>query len=303
MKKYLAASLLSVATLTQAQAAPSNLDTLDKELEIMSGVIDTALKQNNDRKGMRYRSVDTTYLSRQGVVFTVYTRNRGGFNISLGDIFSNVPEAPMPPVAVISGDGDFEFSVGQDWEVFADEVTEQVNEAFRESNQQLRELRHQERELAWERREMERRKRDLEFELRQADNDREKEIRQELEEVKKDMSAFTAKEKDLEKFANELEKEQREKLNERKEAQMQAYKAFLAGFESSVGDTLCRFGAGLRGLPDKENITFVLKDFSASESQKRKDRIYVFAKANVISCVQEKTDVSKLLSSADVYEF
>ena len=300
MKKRMLLSMLSLAAVVNA--APANLDKLDNELEIMSGVIDTALKQNNTRKGMGYRSVDTTYLSRQGVVFTVHTRGSSGLSLHLGEIFSAIPEAPVPPVTIVTG-GDYEFEVGHEWEAFAENVEARVAHAFRESGDQLRELRSRERELAWEKRELERRMRDLEFEKRQADGEREKDIDREINDVKEEMKGFAKKEKELEEYTSEIEKEQRQKLNERKEAQEQAYKQFLAGFENSIGDTLCRFGAGLRGLPDRENITFVLKDFSKSDNRKHKDRVYVFSKSDVVSCVQEKTDASELLSAADVYEF
>ena len=55
MKKRMLLSMLSLAAVVNA--APANLDKLDNELEIMSGVIDTALKQNNTRKGMKRQCI------------------------------------------------------------------------------------------------------------------------------------------------------------------------------------------------------------------------------------------------------
>lgn len=305
MKSILVAGLLT--TSMTAIAASPNMVELNKELEIMSGVIDTALKQDASRDGIRYRSVETTYLAKQGVVFDINVRSRGaGWSAQLSQMLPTMPVAPVAPrapVVISSSDSDFEFEVSEDWEEFAEETMERLSDVFRESSSQIRELRSQERELASEKRELERRKRDLEFELRMAGNGREKEIKEELKELDKEMNQYVSREKELENHAAELEKEQNERVAKQKEAQEQAYKQFLANFEGNIGDTLCRFGAGLRSLPDDENISFVLKDFSRDTRGKDTDRIYVFSKRKVKDCLQEKINPSQLISSADIYEF
>jgi hypothetical protein len=70
-----------------------------------------------------------------------------------------------------------------------------------------------------------------------------------------------------------------------------------------MSETLCRFGSGLRGLPENEHISMVLKDFEMDESRERKDRIYVFTRADIVRCVQEKIDANKLLTNANIYQF
>ncbi len=302
MKSILVAGLLTSSM--SAMAASPNMAELNKELEIMSGVIDTALKQDATQNGIRYRSVETTYLAKQGVVFDVNVRSRGaGWSAQLSQILPTMPVAPRAPVVISNNDSDFEFEVSEEWEEFAEDTMERLSDVFRESSSQIRELRSQERELASEKRELERRKRDLEFELRMAGNGREKEIKEELKELDKEMNQYASREKELESHAAELEKEQNERVAKQKEAQEQAYKQFLANFEGNIGDTLCRFGAGLRSLPDDENISFVLKDFSHDSRGKDTDRIYVFSKRKVKDCLQEKINPSQLISSADIYEF
>ncbi len=294
----------SLGLASSAMAATKNYSELNKELQIMTGVLDTALKQSREDKGIRYRSLDATYLAGQGVVYTVSTRSRGaGLLSGLQEIFVSIPDAPEPPNVIISGDDGIEFDIEHDWEEFAEETVHHFEEAFREQREEMRELRSQERELAWEQRELEREQRNLEFELRQADGEREKEMRQELQEVEQKLGRFEQRKQELVKHAQELEREQQEKLNKRKEAQKQAYKQFLANFESNIGDALCRFGGGLRGLPENENVSFVLKDFMRKDTSQSEDRVYVFSQADIKRCVKEKTNASELLSSASVYEF
>ncbi len=294
----------SVGFASSAMAATKSYPELNKEIQIMTGVLDTALKQSRDDNGIRYRSLDATYLAKQGVVFNVYTRSRGaGLLSDLQEIFVSIPDAPKPPNVIIAGEDGIEIDIDHDWEAFAEETVHHFEETFREKREEMRDLRSQERELAWEQRELEREQRDLKFELRQADGEREQEMRQELQEVEQKLARFEQRKQELAKHAQEIEREQQEKLNKRKEAQKQAYKQFLADFESNIGDALCSFGGGLRSLPDNENVSFVLKDFTRKDSRQSMDRVYVFSQADIKSCVREKINASELLSSAAVYEF
>ncbi|MCW8109492.1 hypothetical protein OPS25_13360 [Alteromonas ponticola] len=287
-----------------SQAASKNYVELNKEIEIMTGVLDTALKQSSGERSIRYRSLDATYLAEQGVVYTVSTRSTGiGLLSGLRDIFISVPDAPAPPDVFISGEDGIEIDFDHDWESFAEETVHHFEEAFREQREEMRELRSKERELAWEQRELEREHRDLKFELRQADREREQELKEELQGVEQKMKQFEQRKQELTKQAQEIEQEQKQKLNKRKEAQQKAYKQFLANFESNIGDALCRFGNGLRGLPESENVSFVLKDFSRNDNNQLLDRVYVFSQDKIKSCVREKINSSQLLSSASVYDF
>lgn len=307
MKSLLLCVLLSTPLVSAAAVNTKQMSALNDELEIMSGVIDTALKQNNDREGWRYRQLQTTYLANQGVVFTISVSQGGArFFAFDGGGLRIPPIPPLPAVAPIVVDGghsDIHIELDREWQEFAEEAGRQVSEMFRESNSQLRDLRDRERELAWEQRELERRSRDLNFELRQADGERRDDIKQELKEIEKQLNSYSDREKELTDYANEIEKEQKKRLEKQKQAREEAYKTFLANFESSIGNTLCRFGSGLRGLDDNENVSFVINDFVVGEDGKPKDKVYVFAKQAIKDCVQEKIDVSSLLSSATSYTF
>lgn len=315
MKALAIASLIG-ATLASSAVA-QNLTELDKQLNIMSGVIDTALKQDTRKDGVRYRSIEATYLAKQGVIFTINTGGRGMmFDFDFGDLMSVLPSAPEAPEAPethtvtvvtdgmhVETHGDYEFIYEQDWGEAADRVVRQVERIVRKTDEKLREFRSDRREIEWEIRELERRNRDLEFELRSADAERKRQIESEMKEIKSTMDSLQTREKELQDYAKELAEEKKAELEKQREMQQQAYKTFLANFESSVGDTLCSFGAGLRELPDDEHISFILKNFGKGDDGKAQDRVYIFSKKSVKSCVTERIKPSELLSKAEVYAF
>merc|ERR1712000_64396 len=179
-------TLIGSATLSSAAQA-QDLPELDRQLTIMSGVIETALKQDTRKDKVRFRSIESTYLAKQGVVFTIRTGGIGRvFDFNFGEFLSNIPGAPAAPPAPavtvtadgvhVETDGDYEVIFeSADWEDTAHQVIRRVEHIMRETDDRLREYRSDHREVEWEMRELERRSRDLEFELRTADKERQKE--------------------------------------------------------------------------------------------------------------------------------
>ena len=308
MKKTLLAIVFASFGLGQAQAKTDHGE-LHKELEIMTGILQTALKQTGDRRGLRFRSIDATYLANQGVLFEVRTSNGGWhFNFDLSEVLADIPVAPTPPIppVQISGDGgqwSIEIDDGE-WESIAEDAMEQVREGMRDLRDQLRSLREREREYAWEQREYERRKRDLEFEKRNADGERRKELDQRTKELEQELKTLEAKKAEVNEYAQKLEQEQKQKTEQRNAAKMKEYRSFLANFEANVGDVLCKYGAGIKALPAKENVTFLLPQLgSGGASKAKQDKIYVFKHDDIQACVRDKIDTNKLLERADTYLF
>lgn len=301
------ASLLSAATINQAVSA--DLERLDNELEIMSGIIHTALKQESDPKGVRYRSIDASYLAKQGVVFEINTSGNGfifsgGLTESFVEFF---PEGINTPIFAINtnGEDDFSFEVNTDvdWdEVTADAMME-IQDGMHELSEHLREVKNESRELAWESREYERELRDLRFRQRAVDRSEKAQLDAETKALEKAIAKVKEKEAELKERAEKIATEKKKQVTKQKEAREKAYKSFLASFESRVGSALCSFGGGLRALPSDEHITFVLQNFSLESGKKNKDRVYVFSNEQVKRCVQDKIKADELLSKADVYEF
>ena len=297
------AGMIALTVSVNASGA-TNYDELSKELEIMNSVLATTLKQTDKDDAIRFRGIETSYLASQGVVFDVTTsRGAMGFRFDLGQFFPEAVVAPQAPI-VIGGDGrSIQIEVDNDFEHLIEDSVRQVERVFSESSEQLREIRRDARELSWELRENERRSRDLNFELRNAEDERKERLEERLNELQQVMTELKERQSELNLYANNIEAEQKAQQEKRKQAYEEANKSFLAGFEERIADTLCRFGAGLRALPDDEHISFVLKGFHASEKSGKQDRIYVFTEKDIKSCVQERIDSTELLAKATVYQF
>lgn len=294
--------------------AKTNVKELAQELEIMTNILSTSLKQNNSKQGIRFSRLDVTYLASQGVVFNVNTSN-GGLRFNFGNFLPEgfvmpgleplkplEPLEPLTPGQIVIKNGDINI------ELDSDEMRDLVRNAKREARkamEQLRELREDEREISWERREYERRRRDIEFEKRHADEKNRKRLNEMLRELDKEMLQLEQKQQEISKFAAELEQEQKQQQQKRAEAHKTQYKRFLAGFEQNIADVMCKYGAGLKALDSKEHVSFVLKNFGSAElgSHSKQDRIYVFKQQDIRACVTEKIDSNKLLTRAQTYLF
>ncbi|MBT0585136.1 hypothetical protein [Alteromonas oceanisediminis] len=299
----LMAGIAALCTTLSAFSA-TDYQALSKELEVMNSVLTTTLKQTSRDEAIRFRSVQTRYLAKQGVIFTVNTsRGSWGLDLDLRRFIPRAPEAPMPPIIVGGDDQHFSIEIHDEWQQAFEDTVEEVERAFRRSNEQLRDVRSEAREVTWEMRELERRKRDLNFELNTASDERRTDIQNEIDELEEELAELHKRNQKIADYANTIETEQQQQIEKQKQAQQQANKAFLAAFEDGIADTLCRFGAGLRALPDDEHITFVLHGFHMNQEQKSQDRIYVFTEPKVKQCVQEKLTPSELLASATVYDF
>jgi hypothetical protein len=314
MKKILTAiSVALIATLPVA--AKTDLGALDKELEIMSSILHTALKQDKSEGNIRYRSLSAQYLARQGVVFNVNSSSRGGHR-SFDFEFDFSPNLTAPPEPPEHDDFIDVHEIERRVEEAMEEINETewgaaVGEALRGSmhalditRDRLRELRSEERELSYEQRELERERRELEFESRNTEGDREKKTldvrRKKLE---KEAKRIKDKRAVISERAEKIEKEKKAKTEARIAEYRKSTKAFLANFEGEIADSLCRYGAGLRALPETENVTFVLPKFGDGTPGEKKDRIYVFNYKDVRACVGEKIDANELLEKAETYLF
>lgn len=304
MKKALIALAAGAFTIGSAHSA-TNMTELSKDLAIMSSILQTALQQGNDDKGIRFRNLDVSYLADQGVVFEVSTTKGGwNFNFDFGDIVNALPIAPRAPVAPAGNGNHWVIDIEQeDFEQEVEQAMEHAQDAMREAREQLRDLRNRERELSWEQREYERRRRDIEFEKSHADENDRKELEQEIKELNKEQEKLNTKRQEIDKYASEIEKEQQKQAQATKEAREKQYRAFLARFEENVADVLCKYGAGVKSMPDDEHVSFVLNGFGEEKGRDRQDKIYVFKNKDIKSCVAEKIDTNKLLSNAQTYLF
>lgn len=283
--------------------AVTDYKALSKELEIMDSVMTTALKQVSSRETIAVRELQTKYLAGQGVVYNVST-STSSRQFHFGEnIFVSAPPAPPFPSRSGSSSHIFEDVDHAEIEEAIEFALEEVEQAFGRDSQQLRETRSSARSLEWRLRDSQRRAQDLAFEMQSADKARKAEIKSQVEQLTNQNKSLTEQKRKLQERADKIEKEQKQKRDDYKAASVKANQAFLAAFEESVSDNLCRFGAGLRALPKNEHITFVLNNFNSNVSRKNTDRIYVFTVSDVTKCVQDKMSVKDLLAKATVYDF
>jgi len=322
-KSLILASALSC--LFGTASAEQEMQKLNKDALIMENILATSMKQNNRRKGIRFRSIETGYLAGQGILFEVRTSSSGGmrfefnfdemmddFTVFAENFSQSIPPVPpRPPLPeaseaeAFSESHSFSFSFDDD-EDYEDEMEDRAKEARREARERRREVREKQRELKWEAREYERAVRDIEFQLRHADEESRKELEKKEEKMRARMEELTKRENAYVKQEEELEAVERQRKAEAEERKMQQVKSFLVDFESVVADALCDYGNGLRSLPEGENVNFVLKDFVRGEGDKsrnRLDKVYVFEMKDIKRCVQQDISPNDLLVASKTYLF
>jgi len=296
---------LAAAMQISPVAAKTNTIELAGELEIMSNILQTALKQDTSEGNMRVNTIGYTYLQDQGVIFNIDVSRYGSRQFF---IFNNghpsVPPAPHEPMVFDMPDLDIDMD--------EDEIENRVEEAMeraeylsQESSSKLRALSEKLRELSWEQREYERRRRDLEFEKNTSDKKRRTALDEQLSELNAELKILDAKRTEVQRYKAKTEAERQEQVQQHKEAMEQAHKHFLANFEENLGQVLCRYGSGLRALDNNEYVNFVLADFSVSSINKKgnQDRVYVFKHSDIQACVKDKIDQKTLFSNSQVYGF
>ena len=327
-KSFTIASLISLSSAFAGIAASSahaaELTDLNKDLEIMGTILQTAVKQTtgDDKRGKyRVREVNSTYLAGQGAVFTMNTSGGGhsffrffddDFNVFFENDGGHAPVPPAPPIPVIDS-ADYENVVididPEELEDIAEGAIEQAHEALRNVRMKMRDLRHEEREITFEEREIQRRKRDIEFEQRRADDDRQNELTKELKELEKELAKLNSEKSKVVKIRVEMEEDNKEKAKKRHAEEAARRKQFLASFEDAIADSFCRYGSGMKSLNKKEKVNVVLQNFGQQSKEPKRsrntkqDRIYVFNYKDIRDCVADNIDAKKLLSKAEVYYF
>ncbi|MBC3764801.1 hypothetical protein [Neptunicella marina] len=312
MKKSIL-TLLTTAMFATTAGAATQMAELSKDMQIMSSILKTSLQQNNDKAAIRFHNLDMSYLADQGVVFEVSTsKSRWNFNFDFGSLREFFPAAPVAPVAPVPGQKVKEKLAEKnivitfdtdDFENEMEEAMEHAKDAMRDVRDKLRELRDERRQLSWDEREYERRRRDIEFEKSHADAEDKKELEQEIAELNKQNQELAEKRKKIDEYAAKLEAEQQKSMQASREMAMKNTRAFLAKFEDTVAETLCKYGMGVKSMPEGEHVSFILEGFGEDENDKDLDRVYVFNNKDIKSCVAERMTKDQLLKAAKSYMF
>lgn len=286
--KYKRMMLVSMLAMAPAMASANPVENVKKDIEVMQGVFVTSLKKRLKDTNFSGEHIDVVYLRDQGVVYTVSNPYEGwrvhipdfNFNFDFSGL-PDIPSAPVPPEHIAH---EIEMAVEREWEHSA-ELHQQHMESMQEVHQTKREID------------------DLKFEISQAVKEHQKTLKQQLKEAEERWQKMKVKLSDVELNLEKLKQKQIEVQAEREQKQAALIQSFVQSFEEESSYVLCRFGGGLRSLPDSENISFILKSMGEPVEGKRSDLIYSFSKADVQKCVSGKMKEEALIKSAQAYSY
>jgi hypothetical protein len=291
---------------------------MNKQLDIMSNIIKSSVSIQDGRKGSRITGIESTYLKGQGVVFTINSssgHNRWGnfnFNFAVPD-FPVAPLAPLAPISSSSSSSSSSsYSSNDDIELEnqmnesvvrsmeeAAQAYEHAMESFEHNREGYRELREEQRDLSYELRDVAREKRDIEYRLRRSDDENKKELKAELAALTKQAAKLALDEKEFKVKSDKLQKKQQAQKVEQEKARG----AYYQGLKTSLTETLCLYGNGLKALPKNEHVSVILKSAGEKDGRRYKDSILVFTKNDISDCSADKITVSKLTQKSQNYQF
>jgi flagellar motility protein MotE (MotC chaperone) len=309
MKKWLLSTLAIavVATSVHASELQRPYNKLKKQIDIMSNIISTSLSEGEGQRSRGNKvQVEGVYLKSQGIVFEVNS-NRGfsrlfrefghDMDFSFHSSGTGPVVEPVAPFVISQREIEGMVEIANSMEQYEDAL-----EVLKVRSEYARDLREKQRELAYEVRSYTRRQRDLEFESRHADEDEKQTLKQQMTELKKEVAKLASKEKSLRIQVEKEEKGIKEEQSKRAQKIEQVKVKYFASLDSTIAETLCDYGAGLRLLQKSEYVTFVI-DMGESEQWGHSKKIHTFSKKSIIECVMENKTPAQLLKSAQSYYF
>ncbi|MEW6989300.1 hypothetical protein AADZ91_01310 [Colwelliaceae bacterium 6441] len=306
MNRYIPIVSGVVMALSTAASA-DNFETMHKQLDIMSNIITSSVSSD---KNTKISGVETTYLKGQGVVFTInsYSSANSWGNHNFNFVMPDIP--PIAPIAEIDNEV---ILAMQNNEEFQKNINEQVSNALRMAEQKHeyaldsfdierdinRKLREEQRDLSYQVRDLERVKRDLEYQMRRADKSSKADIEKQMKKLdvqQKDIKKLRAK---LSAKSKELRQNQLAKIKVKEQQRVTYYQ----NLTSSLIDTFCLYGNGLKSVPRNENVSLIIKSGGEKSGRSYKDKIFVFSKKDISDCASDKINVAKLLERGKGYQF
>jgi len=287
-------AIASCLALTSQIAIAADYSRAEKELRIMSNIFDTSISEskvqnNRHRFPGSTRTTDSTYLAKQGMVFTFgFSQSRFGdandwqaFGEGIGQLvgsitseiahsFSDIdsPVAPVAPVAPRAPRN-----------IFSDHGWEEQVEAYEEFQENMENMRDEQRDKREEVRDIQRSIRDMERRARREEVDTKK--------LATTKTKLKEKMKTLDKKMKQYEKSMKQYRNKKVAKVKQSNK----NKSDLIISTLCDYGATLRSLENGEHVTLIFSNF-----ENNKDQIYVFNYKDVKSCSSKDKLIKKAVS-------
>lgn len=300
-------ALLPLALMTgsaSAIAAKVDFSALHQQMTIMSDILKTSANKSATHEVPKIVSIESYYLAGQGAVFNLQSARSGMrfmSKVPMPVMPVRAPRAPRTPEGIETTE-----LFGENFEIIIEEALHEAQISMEIAHQQMngsaenqRQLREQERELAYELRDIEREKRDLNFEKRHIEEGEQVEYNQQLAELEQRRAA-------LDKAMTTLAKsnaEQHKKIEQAKAEHAKQQQSFYRNLEVSISDVLCSYGGGLKAIPSNEHVSVVIKRAGDKQGRRTKDKVLVFSKADIKSCIVEKINAKQLLSKANGYQF
>ncbi|RHW74718.1 hypothetical protein [Colwellia sp. RSH04] len=293
------------------QADDNNYSKINRQLEVMNNIIKSSVTVGKGNSKTNLRSVESVYLHGQGAVFTINSDISRSFNRH--NMSFVMPSAPIAPVSVrpnevIEIDEDVVIhsqSHARELELVVSQMEseaqefERVVEVMEGQREQSRELRHEQREIAYELRDNERESKDYSFQLKHADKQDKKKLNEKLAKLEKEKLELKKSKAKLDAKVKKINQQQKQL----KVAQAQERKAHYKSISSSLIDTFCLYGNGLKSLPNDEHVSIILKWAGDKSGRHYQDKIFVFNKKDINACASDKITSKKLLSKAEQYQF
>ncbi|WP_448556281.1 hypothetical protein [Thalassotalea montiporae] len=314
--KKLAMLVSSALTANLATAADVNYEQLHKQLDIMSNIIESSITTGKAKQSIKLSGIESTYLQKQGVMFTVRSKSSRGSWGSYNFQVSVPPVPPAPPITLLSPDqiADIEATVAEVADEYpnidverevakamesASRAYERVIEIHRDEREVYRDLREEERDIVYELRDVERENRDVEFQIRRADKEQKAELKEKQKQLEKQKKALLESKQALAKRGQEFRVKQAESAKKSEQAR-QSYFTQLSG---EIAEALCLYGNGLKALPKGEYVTVVLKSGGDRVGRHYQDKIHVFSKRDINGCATDKITTAQLLEKSSAYQF
>lgn len=296
MNKWLLSMALSTALLAPTVSADEPYRELKNELEIFTGILQTAARQGEEQSA-RLEDFRYTYVRDQGVIY----RTRLSTS-SWRFVTPDIPEPPMPPEAPEMG----EFARDLQLDVVVEQGLRSAHRILSklsgEYSDEWFDITEQQRDLAWDIRDREREIRELEFQLRNSEGQEKTQLAQQLEQQKTELAKFRERNQALQAEAEKLKQELRAERDKIRQQRIETRDKALARAEQLLSTALCDYGITLKSLPTDESITFIVEGADNSLGERRRDRVYVFAMQDVKQC-QDKADAEALIETAQPYYF
>lgn len=311
MKKF--TTLVSSMLMTFAgNTVADEFDSMHKQLDIMSNIIKSSVSTQKSSHNSRITGVETTYLKGQGAIFTINSSSRsshwGNYNFNFV-----MPEVPAIPAVPVVPDVDVRFSHNDDYDDGDDrthiemsnimekaaESYERAMDQFNDSREKYRELQEEQRDLAYDVRDLEREKRDLEYQQRRADKASKEELAQEVKKLDQQRKKIEQARKALKAKSAELRQQQQQQKQKQEKERAQYYR----GLTSSLIESFCLYGNGLKAVPKNEHVSLIIKSGGEKDGNRFKDQIFVFSKKDIIDCTIDKINVETLKQKGHGYQF